>query len=208
MDFRGNFRLDPAINELLWPGPYTSRLLASLGNGLLCIKTKRMEAWRVTRFLHTLLKARCTSTCLPHLAGFGSPKKETLMNADLRFPIWQEPLLSALMETNHENLRRKIETAKQAILERRSDVVSVSTRAHIHDDASNISTCLREAARLAARPFVESPVSMTHSLTAFRLFILAGTLRHPTLDDSARLACGATRIVIDVWQGWLQHPAV
>lgn len=45
-----------------------------------------------------------------------------MLNADLRFPVWQEPLLSALMETNHENLRRKIEIAKQAIRERLNDV--------------------------------------------------------------------------------------
>lgn len=61
------------------------------------------------------------------------------MNADLRFPIWQEPLLSALMETNHENLRRKIETAKQAILERRSDVdIPEPERFALHDALSTL----------------------------------------------------------------------
>ena len=39
----------------------------------------------------------------------------------LQFPQWQEPLLCAIMETNHESLRRKIDIAKQAIHERMSE---------------------------------------------------------------------------------------
>ena len=43
------------------------------------------------------------------------------MTTALRFPQWQEPLLNAVVETNHESLRRKIAVAKQAIHERMSE---------------------------------------------------------------------------------------
>jgi hypothetical protein len=61
------------------------------------------------------------------------------MNADLRFPQWQEPLLCALMETNHENLRRKIGTVKQVILERLSDLhIPEEEKFALHDALSTL----------------------------------------------------------------------
>ena len=61
------------------------------------------------------------------------------MNADLRFPQWQEPLLGALMETNHENLKRKIEISKQAIDERLSDsYIPEAEKFALHDALSTL----------------------------------------------------------------------
>ena len=83
--------------------------------------------------VHTLLKTRCP------LGGVGSPRRETTMNADLRFPQWQEPLLLAMMETSHENLNRKIGIAEQAVLERLKDLrISEDEKFALHDALSSI----------------------------------------------------------------------
>lgn len=61
------------------------------------------------------------------------------MNADLQFPQWQEPLLHALMETNHKSIKRKTEIAKQAILERLSDLhIPEAEKFALHDALSTL----------------------------------------------------------------------
>jgi hypothetical protein len=60
------------------------------------------------------------------LGRVGSPRKgantnESFADPFLQFPQWQNSVLQAVMETNHQNLRRKIEVSKQAIHERLSE---------------------------------------------------------------------------------------
>jgi hypothetical protein len=40
------------------------------------------------------------------------------MNQELKYPQWQQPLVAAIMEFEHDKLRRKIETAEEAIGQR------------------------------------------------------------------------------------------
>ncbi len=46
----------------------------------------------------------------------GWPRKDTVRDTVLKYPIWQEPYRSAVIETNPKLLKQKIASAQQAAI--------------------------------------------------------------------------------------------
>lgn len=52
------------------------------------------------------------------------------MNQDFKYPQWQQPLVAAIMEFDHEKLRQKIEKAEEAIGQRIQELAATDTNEH------------------------------------------------------------------------------
>lgn len=80
-----------------------------------------------------------------------------MSNTDLRFPQWQEPLLHALMETNRQDSKEKIETVHRLIRERLDELERIPENetelVALHDAISTL--------RVVSKGLVESPSTRT-----------------------------------------------
>jgi len=69
------------------------------------------------------------------------------MDQDFKYPQWQEPLVAAIMEFDHEKLRRKIEKAEEAIGQRIQELALTDSNEHERRLLSDGLTVVRRVKR-------------------------------------------------------------